>query len=93
MNKPDRLLSEEQIKQIRLLPENENNSYSEMMVVVAKAQLTKTDKEWKEWVEYGISHCLVTANSGDCEHYPTCGEDLCGKTCGWWQSRRKEIGK
>lgn len=72
----DRLLSEEQIKQIRLLPENENNTYSEMMVAVAKDQLTKTDEEWVEWIKTFI--------------YNEYGTIMIQDNC--FQERMKEIG-
>ena len=55
----DRLLNESDIKKIRLLPENEDNTYSEMMIVVAQAQLTKTDQEWIDWIEKGTGLAIT----------------------------------
>jgi hypothetical protein len=55
-----RLLSEEQIKQIRLLPENENNTYSEMITTIAKVQLYQTDEEWVEWLK---EHIIVSPDA------------------------------
>jgi len=55
--------------------------------------IAASDKWWIGQIEQGIARCLVTADGGDCEHYPTCGEDLCGATCGWWQQLKREVGQ
>lgn len=82
----DRLLSPQEIAKLKKDAMRGQIVQQDYEVIIAKAQLAKTDKDWVGWIEKQDCSTCQSECGG------TSSTDKFTYTCGYWVERKRSIG-